>query len=411
MSRPEFLLLHFDPAADFNAAHWIHCAADGEPQSAERSDPLEHIAAEAGGRTVIGLLPGTSVLAQRVSLPRANRKKRLQAVPYALEERLAADPETLHFALAASADEPITVEVVARDLVQRVLDRCRAAGLTLDALHADAACIAPKPGDLQVWWDGDEWHVRHPDGRRQTLPAADLDSALRLTGIDADGASVNGLRLHGLARTAPPGFERLNVAGGAKYLPLEDGALAWLARQRLLAAPIDLLQGEFAAARGIAAIDWSRWRRVAIAAAIFVAISLVVAADDFHRSRAAAQAVDRALLDASRGILPQGTAAADAASLLRSRVRIMTTNAGAPSVPEALSALAEHGARNALRIRSLHASTATIECTLTLRDAAALEALRQSLALRGWKSTVSGTRNTAAALEARLSLTHTGHGS
>ena len=94
MSRPEFLLLHFDPAADFNAAHWIHCAADGEPQSAERSDPLEHIAAEAGGRTVIGLLPGTSVLAQRVSLPRANRKKRLQAVPYALEERLAADPDT-----------------------------------------------------------------------------------------------------------------------------------------------------------------------------------------------------------------------------------------------------------------------------------------------------------------------------
>ena len=266
MTTHDLILLRFDPDSDWREANWVVCDADGAVGS-ERRDALETIVAECAGRPIIGLLPGAAVLATRAALPRASRNKRLQALPYALEDQLAADPETLHFALGRERDDgSCEVEIVARELLESVLARCRSADLTLAALHADAACIAPKPGDLQVWIDGDDMHVRHPDGRRQTLPAADLLAAVRLTGIETQTDGVLGVRVYGDGLEAPAALTTLDVAGGVKYSPLDTGALAWLGRQRTLAAPVDLLQGEFARPSGWSAVDWTRWRTTAAAA-------------------------------------------------------------------------------------------------------------------------------------------------
>jgi type II secretion system protein L len=214
MTTLDSILVRFDPDSDWREARWLVCDADGALGS-ERRDALETIAAECAGRPIIGLLPGAVVLATRAALPRASRNKRLQALPYALEDQLAADPETLHFALGRERDDgSCEVEIVARELIESVLARCRSAELTLAALHADAACIAPKPGDLQVWIDGDDMHVRHPDGRRQTLPAQDLLAAVRLTGIETQTDGVLGLRVYGDAIEAPTTLATLDVAGG-----------------------------------------------------------------------------------------------------------------------------------------------------------------------------------------------------
>lgn len=404
MTTLDSILVRFDPDSDWREATWIACNADGAIGS-ERRDALETIAAESAGRPIIGLLPGAAVVATRAMLPRASRSKRLQALPYALEEQLAADPESLHFALGAERDDgSCEVEIVARDLLDGVLDRCRSANLTLAALYADAACIAPKPGDLQAWLDGTDLHVRHPDGRRQTLPADDLTAAVRLTGIETQADGVLGLRVHGSAREPQAQLAALEVAGGVKYSSLDTGALSWLARQRALAAPVDLLQGGFAVPSGWAAIDWTRWRATGVAAIALALISVGVGADDFRRSRALERDVDAALLDASRNLLPQGTEPADAASLLRGRIRSLPpVTVGSIGLPAAAAALAG-ASRDSVRISQLETDGTGVRVTLEATNLTALDTLKKSLTAQAWRIDLGPTRQAGErlAVEAKL---------
>lgn len=409
MNNSEILLLRFDTDEDCRVASWIICAADGTALGDAHRDPLEHIGAHCVDRRVIGLIPASFVLSARVELPRASRKKQRLAVPYALEDRLAADPESLHFALSRPTnDANVSVDVVARDLLRTITERCAEAGIRLTALYADAACIAPKPGDVLGLLDNNDLHLRHPDGRRQTLPAVDLDAALRLAGVDAEGSAVLGFRLHGIDATPPSGYSALNVRGGAKYVCLNQGTLPWLASQLTHAEPIDLLQGEFEPLRGFASFDAVRWRAPIVAAAVLAVISLGLSLDGYRRERSAERAVDAALLDAGRSVLPQGTEAADAASLLRARVRTLSAINASPGLPAAAAAIASVGVEPKPRLNALSVDANSVECTLTLRDTSTLDALRTGLTARGWTTVVRASTTLADGLEAKLSLTVTG---
>lgn len=66
------------------------------------------------------LVPSESILLTQTRVPTRQRQRLLQAVPYALEEQLAADVETLHFALAPqiNTDDYVAVAVVADAYIQ-----------------------------------------------------------------------------------------------------------------------------------------------------------------------------------------------------------------------------------------------------------------------------------------------------
>ncbi len=69
----------------------------------------------AGAPRIVVIVPGDEVLLSEVRVPGRNRQRVLRAIPYALEEQLASDVETLHFAIGpAQADDHYPVAVVDR---------------------------------------------------------------------------------------------------------------------------------------------------------------------------------------------------------------------------------------------------------------------------------------------------------
>ncbi len=64
--------------------------------------------AMASGKKVVVFIPSEDVLLSSVNIPSTNKKQLLQAVPYALEERLADDIESLHFAIHTEKDNDLT---------------------------------------------------------------------------------------------------------------------------------------------------------------------------------------------------------------------------------------------------------------------------------------------------------------
>lgn len=93
---------------------WLLLNDQGQPgQAPQAGVPGSDVLTEA--RRVIVLVPGTDIYLDQARVPGRNRQRLLRAIPYALEEKLAADVERLHFALATPQDDNIhPVAVVGR---------------------------------------------------------------------------------------------------------------------------------------------------------------------------------------------------------------------------------------------------------------------------------------------------------
>ncbi len=94
------------------------------------------------------LVPSEPILLTQASVPTRQRQRLLQAIPYALEEQLAADVETLHFALAPqiNADDQVAVAVVAELSMQHWQDLLQVFDGTVTALVPDVLAV-PYPAD------------------------------------------------------------------------------------------------------------------------------------------------------------------------------------------------------------------------------------------------------------------------
>ena len=109
---------------------WLHLDSTGVARGVTHSGMLADAAAEAEGLRVLVLMPGTDCLLTSVRIPGRNRKKILQAVPYALEEQLSDDVEKLHFAVGAElGDGSRQVAVTDKQRMQTLMAELEEAGL------------------------------------------------------------------------------------------------------------------------------------------------------------------------------------------------------------------------------------------------------------------------------------------
>lgn len=112
--------------------------------SGELNDPSElaqlHDKAQRCSVTV--LVPGQDVLLTEVRLPASSQRLLPQLIPNSLEDELASDIESLHFAWPNNAkpaglEQPIPVTVVSKASMQAWLDALNKAGIEADAIYPD----------------------------------------------------------------------------------------------------------------------------------------------------------------------------------------------------------------------------------------------------------------------------------
>ncbi|MDP5281239.1 type II secretion system protein GspL [Sphingomonas sp. DG1-23] len=216
------------------------------------------IIAERGGPATI-VVPTEQVRLLAVDLPLASRAKRLEALPFAVEELIAEPVESVHLALGAEvAPKRYLVGVVRHELMTAWVDSAEDAGLGHAAMVPDALALPrPAEGEWSVDLGADRAVVRAGDGTGFAIPPAMLQAAWQAAGRPA-------ARSYG----APLPAEML--AGGSA---IEPAALA----ERLLAPALDLRQGRYARRR--AALP-DIWRRLGWIVALGAAAHVVIATAD-----------------------------------------------------------------------------------------------------------------------------------
>lgn len=396
------LLLRLSEAAPAQAT-WLVAGGTGSPESG----PLELAAARAGARPVIVLVPGADVLLTYAQLPATRSGVKLQQlVPYALEEQLAEDIDTLHFAIGRRDGAGRTpVAVVARRRMDQWLAALSTAGIEPAALYADSQLLPENPTQSVALLEGDSVTVRTPTGEVVMLAAEALGEALEMahgekasrglilyTGAaewQRHGAAVEALRER---------FEALQV----QRLP--GDALGLLARALPAPRAIDLLQGPYAPRRARVS-GWRAWRWAAVLVAALIGVHLLGQGARLVVLHRRERALDAAIAHVFHAAMPGQPASFEARRRMAQRLAEVRAARAGGGFLEALGALAKAREKGpAMHLTSLTFRAGIVTLSLTAPSVEAMNRLAQSLNQQGWHARLTGGNATHGGFEGGIRM-------
>lgn len=295
------------------------------------------IIAEPDGPATI-LVPTEQVLLLAVDLPLASRARRIEALPFAIEDRVADPIDSVHLAIGAEiAPKRYLVGVVRHEVMAGWIERAEAAGLGHAVMVPDALALpVPVEGAWSVDLGAQRAVVRADDGTGFACAASMLRPIWEAGGrppATAYGAPLPAEMMLGEAVLQPDPLAR-----------------------RLLAPPLDLRQGPYARRRSS-----NVWRRIAWIAAIGAVAHTGIALADTVMLRAIANRraaeTEQLMASVAPGIPVTGDLATTAANLLPSGGAPQTFM---PLLSRLSAALAPIGGLNA-RAMEFQANSLTID--------------------------------------------------
>ncbi len=326
-------------APDKLACDWVLLDSLNAPLAKGRSRPNEWPAADAW----IGIVASARARVLRLALPELPTQKFAATLAYAVETRIAGEPQQQHlFAGRRDADGKRPVVVIERAWLEAALGALATAGVLPSRLVAEGE-LPERP--LDAWW----WQRATAGGfvllSEDALPLDDASAA-----PDLPTALVLALERSGAARPA-----RLLIAGTE---PTPEQQLAWA---RTLGLAIEYRPGwdwrELPAARFDTACDLHRlpaegegqkesdepsrlWRQAAILFAFAAAVHLGATALDFARLSWRAAQLEKEARQLVPGGLTQPAGIPASAAAFRRLYAAARHAAGLPAAQDALPLLA-----------------------------------------------------------------------
>jgi general secretion pathway protein L len=387
---------------------WLRTDARGQAQGAPESGSLSQAAVAAAGRLVGLVVPSADVLFTEVELPVKGAVKAQQVVAFALEEQLAADIETLHFAVGRRIEHSgrTAVAVVTRTLMNGWLERLATEGLRPDFIGAEAALLPENPGHTVAMLDADMLCVRRAGHAALALPADQIGDALAVTLGETMAAE------HLLFYVSPadwtrhgPQIEALRSAcASLKVQLLAIGPLPLLAPQLASGTEINLLSAEYAPKRA-AGDGWRRWRLAAILAAALFALHVTGLSIELVQQARAERALDAAIGELARGALPGDTGSGAVRARIQQRLLRAEDEATSGGLMPGLAALAQAmSTAHGTSLQGLSMREGGMDLRLKAADAEALEHINESLRSNGWQAELTSGGAAGTGYEGRIQM-------
>jgi general secretion pathway protein L len=245
---------------------------------------------------VEAVLPAARVLFARLTLPKVNAATIRELLPYAVEDRLLADPANIHAVAGHTGGKGETiVGVIDREWLQAMLDALARAGIRPARAWPESCLLAGGHGDWHLVWSERRGMLVDDDGVSATFDhdaSGGFPLALRLALDEAAtrGERPSSVRVHNEGGVALPALAGWSAESGVAFTPGSQ----WekLSRNEPSEPCIDLLQGVFAPRR----VHALRLPRAAVTlAAVIAALQIAFVAID-----AARLGHERANLEAER---------------------------------------------------------------------------------------------------------------
>jgi general secretion pathway protein L len=407
MIMAEWLILQL-PCNGESSCAWMLLDAGGNALSAPSVGSIAQAAAESAGRKVGLVVASGDVLLTEVELPPKSAVRAQQLVAYALEEQLAADIDTLHFAVGARDEVTgrTAVAVVTRALMTSWLQELAANGLQATAVCAGASLLPDNPGHTVVMLDGDTLSLRRAGRSALALPANDISAALEATlggELAADDLIFYASPQDWHQRSGEVEALRQHCAS-LKVQLLNSGALPLLAPQLITGTYINLLSGEFAP-QVSAGSGWRRWRLAAILAAVLFAVHVGGLSLELLQQHHSERALDAEIGSIARNALPGDPGTGAVRARIEQRLLAAQGDSSGAGFMPALSALAQAlGGVHGASLQALSYRDGGLDLKLKASDAESLEHVNQALRSSGWQAELTSGGAAAGGYEGRIQM-------
>jgi len=255
---------------------WRNAAEAGAAVGRGGLDEFAQACAALPRMPVVVLLPASFALCVAVTVPQRQQRQMLAALPFLLEENVAADIEQLHVVAGVRIDaQRLQALAVERRVLAEVLATLQAAGIDPEIVTLDALAL-PQAG--MVFLDGGHSLLREPEGGALAFDAQDAGvilegiaawpAGLRIACAQESGlAAARSVEADALAVDPPVAVQVDDAPCALLDLLAEQAADAW-------ARVPNLRQGEFAR-RGAGEFSLGfDWRPLAWLAACLAVVAL-----------------------------------------------------------------------------------------------------------------------------------------
>lgn len=182
----EFIVIRLGREPRFSV-EWLVADDNGTRLSEVSRGTLQEAAGAVQGRPVIVLVSSTEVLTTAVDLPMRGGARLYAALPFALEEQVAVDIESMHFAAGDKRESGLRpVAAVSRDLLDEWLAQLAEADIQPWKMIPEDYGLARIPGTMSVLVDGDDLLFNDGADVEFSLDCAKPSDALVAAGMLSD---------------------------------------------------------------------------------------------------------------------------------------------------------------------------------------------------------------------------------
>lgn len=367
----ETLYIHLRAAEPGAITAYCIARSDAVASFAIEQAPLETLLPLAQNRRVVVLVPSADVRLASVRLPVRQASKALQAIPFALEDQLADDVETLHFALGnRQADGSWPVAVVAHARMAQWLGFFTERGLRPDAMIPDVLAL-PVPDDrhFSLLIDGNEIIVRTHLGGGFVCQREDLVLCLQI----ADPERTRALRIIVPREQA---FDPTTLTWPVEALHGFAHPLEALLQNLREAHAINLLQGGYSARQ-----DWLRlwrpWRLTAALAGCVILLGATLHGVQAYRLGKALDTLSAANRQRYAEIFPNDARIVDLPTQLDRQLARLAGSGAGPAFLTLLAATADAvAAVPGLAVQTVHYRESALYVGLSAQNLQAVEQLK-----------------------------------
>jgi len=399
------------------AAHWIAVDESGSRRSPPTTGPLAEATNDVGDRSVIVLVPASSVLTTTVNLPIKSRARLRSALPFALEEQLAEDVENLHFAPGERDDDGnLHVAVVGHAQMQEWLDLLAEAGIKPDRLIPENHGLAKIPGTMSMLVAEDQ--VMFNDGAINEFAMQEVQPSDVVAVSGALDDTESGNARHLLVYCEPGDEARFEHDWNVLRQELDsvdinllpDGVLPRLAVTVGAKRGINLLQGDYGTKVEYGPL-LRPWRTAALLLVGLFVVGFTTKVVDYYRLSAEQAALQEQFTQTYREIRPDDTSeitnpARYIDTLRRNLGTPVSSGVFLPSLQQLSEALQEN---DGAEIEAISYRAGIIDVRLTAPDVATLDSIQKLVSTSGrFTASIQSTDQVGDKVSSRIQIRESG---
>ena len=420
----EFLVIRLGANPE-QSADWIVVDGNGARRSPPVTGPLAEAAKDVGDRTVIALVPASSVLTTAVDIPIKAGARLRTALPFALEEQLADDVENLHFASGQRADNGLlTASVVAHSQMQEWVSVLEDAGIAAARMIPENHGLAKIPGTMSLLVAADQ--IMFNDGAESefVMQGVKPSDALAVAGAldeseaGSDADSDSQARGHLLVYCEPDEEIRFehdwnalrHELASVDINLLPDGVLPRLAVTVAAKRGVNLLQGPYAV-KVEYGLMVRPWRYAAALLVAFFIVGFVAKGVDYIRLSAEQEALREQFTQEYRQMRPgDNSEITDPAryvdAIRRSSGATVSTDVFLPTLHQLSLALQQN---ESAEIEAISYRAGIVDVRLTAPDVATLDNIQRIVSTSGrFSASIQSTDQVGDKVSSRIQIRESG---